>query len=207
MIGYAVAVGVQVLIRTATPDSQASSFEPLIRVTVNHGLHMAGVAASLVASVFLIVLAAGLYSIFRPAQRFLALAASYLLLGASLTWLLSAASGLALGSLGQEITSTAVLRADNAASIARALDLIREATGRVGFTLAGLGTLALGGLIAWRGSLPKGLGWFGVVVGILMLFIWNDTAALLHRIGGTGYLIWLLGTGIWMLGRGTRPIA
>jgi hypothetical protein len=38
----------------------------------------------------------------------------------------------------------------------------------------------------------------------MMLLIWSDSAALLHRIGGTGYLVWLAITGGWLVFRGTR---
>jgi hypothetical protein len=161
-------------------------------------------SAGLVSSILLITMAAGLYSIFRTRHRFLALATSFLFLAAALAWLTSAASGLALASLAQEFVSASGMQAEATASSARAVDLVRESTGRVGFTLAGLGTLTLGVLIAWKDALPKWLGWLGVVVGILMLLIWNDSAAVLHRVGGTGYLLWLLIIGGWLLVRGSQ---
>jgi hypothetical protein len=37
-----------------------------------------------------------------------------------------------------------------------------------------------------------------------MLLIWNDSAAVLHRVGGTGYLLWLLIIGGWLLVRGSQ---
>jgi hypothetical protein len=42
-------------------------------------------------------------------------------------------------------------------------------------------------------------------VGVLMLFIWLDGAPLLHRAGGSLYLVWLLVAGAWLIIRGVRP--
>jgi hypothetical protein len=204
MIIYMVAVAVQVAARTASTNSNASFAESLGTLATNHGMYLASMSAGLVSSILLIMLAAGLYSIFRARHHFLALATSFLFLAAALAWLTSAASGLALASLAQEFMSASGIQAEATASSARAVDLVRESTGRVGFTLAGLATLTLGLLIAWKDALPKWLGWLGVVVGILMLFIWNDSAAVLHRVGGTGYLVWLLITGGWLLVRGSQ---
>lgn len=204
MIIYMVAVAVQVAARTASTNSNASFAESLGTLAANHGMYLASMSAGLVSSILLIMLAAGLYSIFRARHHFLALATSFLFLAAALAWLTSAASGLALASLAQEFVSAPGIQAEATASSARAVDLVRESTGRVGFTLAGLATLTLGLLIAWKDALPKWLGWLGVVVGILMLFIWNDSAAVLHRAGGTGYLLWLLITGGWLLVRGSQ---
>jgi hypothetical protein len=204
MIVYMAAVAVQVAARTASTNSSSSLAESLEILTANHGLYLTSMSAGLASSILLIFLAAGLCSIFRARYHFLALATSFLFLAAALAWLTSAASGLALVSLAQEFVSASGIQAESLASSAGAVDLVRESTGRVGFTLAGLGTLVLGGFLAWKGALPKWLGWLGVVVGILMLFIWNDSAAVLHRVGGTGYLLWLLITGGWLLVRGTR---
>jgi hypothetical protein len=204
MIVYMVAVAVQVAARTASTSSNASFAESLGTLAANHGMYLTSMSAGLVSSILLITMAAGLYSIFRTSHRFLALATSFLLLAAALVWLISAASGLALASLAQEFVSASRIQAEATSSSARAVDLVRESTGRVGFTLAGLGTFTLGVLIAWKDALPKWLGWLGVVVGILMLLIWNDSAAVLHRVGGTGYLLWLLIIGGWLLVRGSQ---
>jgi hypothetical protein len=201
---YMATVAVQVAARTASTNSSTSLAESLETLASNHGMYLTSMSAGLVSSILLIMLAAGFYSIFRARHRFLALATSFLFLAAALAWLTSAASGLALASLAQEFVSASGVQAEITASSARTIDLVRESTGRVGFTLAGLGTLALGVLLAWKEVLPKWLGWLGVMVGILMLFIWNDSAAVLHRVGGASYLLWLLIAGGWLLVRGSQ---
>jgi hypothetical protein len=199
-----VAVAVQIAARTASTSSDDSFAESVVTLVLNYRLYVLSMAASLASSVLLLVVAAGTYSIFRTCHLFLALATSFLFLAASLSWLMSAASGLTLASLAQEFVYLSSLQAEATASSVRAIDLVRESTGRIGFTLAGLGTLSLGVLIAWQGGLPKWTGWLGMVTGLLMLFIWYEGAAILHRVGGSGYLAWLLITGGWLVVRGSR---
>lgn len=128
MIIYTVAVAVQIAARTASTDTNAPFTESLGTLAANHELYLASVSAGLASSVLLIGLAAGLYSIFRSRQPFLALAATFLFLAAALSWLISAASDLTLASLAQEFVSASGIPAETIASSARAVDLVREFT-------------------------------------------------------------------------------
>jgi len=204
MLAYMVAVAAQIAARTASTSSNQSFAESVVTLVLNHELYVLSMSAGLVSSILLLVVAAGMYSIFRACHLFLALATSFLFLAAASSWLASAASGLTLASLAQEFVYLSSLQAEATASSVRAIDLVRESTGRIGFTLAGLGTLSLGVIIVWKDALPKWIGWLGMVAGILMLFIWYEDAAVLHRVGGSGYLLWLLITGGWLVMRGSR---
>ena len=79
-----------------------------------------------------------------------------------------------------------------------AVDGIRWIAGKVGFTLAGLGLIALGP-VQWRiGGLLKVSAVADVIIGVAMLFIWVDAATVMHRISGIAFLAWLIVSGVWL---------
>ena len=87
------------------------------------------------------------------------------------------------------------------------LDAARWITGKVGFTLAGLGLIALGP-VQWRaGGMLKISAVADVIVGVAMLFIWVDAATVMHRISGVAFLAWLIASGLWMLAGLLKPPA
>ena len=86
-------------------------------------------------------------------------------------------------------------------------DIAREVTGKAGFTLAGLGLIALGP-VQWRVSgLLKLSAVADVIIGVAMLFIWVDAATAMHRISGIAFLAWLVVSGIWLVAGLLKPPA
>ena len=78
------------------------------------------------------------------------------------------------------------------------MDAARWITGKVGFTLAGLGLIALGP-VQWRvGGLLKVSAGADVIIGVAMLFIWIDAATVMHRVSGIAFLAWLVVSGVWL---------
>jgi hypothetical protein len=78
------------------------------------------------------------------------------------------------------------------------IDAARWITGKVGFTLAGLGLIALGP-VQWRmGGLLKVSAVADVIIGVAMLFIWVDAATVMHRVSGIAFLAWLVVSGVWL---------
>ena len=74
----------------------------------------------------------------------------------------------------------------------------RWIAGKVGFTLAGLGLIALGP-VQWRiGGLLKISAVADVIIGVAMLFIWVDAATVMHRVSGIAFLAWLIVSGVWL---------
>lgn len=74
----------------------------------------------------------------------------------------------------------------------------RWIAGKVGFTLAGLGLIALGP-VQWRiGGLLKASAVADVIIGVAMLFIWVDAATVMHRVSGIAFLVWLVVSGVWL---------
>ena len=87
------------------------------------------------------------------------------------------------------------------------LDAARWITGKVGFTLAGLGLIALGP-VQWRvGGLLKVSAVADVIIGVAMLFIWVDAATVMHRVSGVAFLAWLIVSGLWLVAGLLKPPA
>ena len=85
------------------------------------------------------------------------------------------------------------------------LDAARWITGKVGFTLAGLGLIALGP-VQWRaGGLLKVSAVADVIIGVAMLFIWVDAATVMHRASGVAFLAWLIVSGLWLVAGLLKP--
>ncbi len=203
LFGYIVAVAVQVVTRAISYDSQAPFYEAFRMIVANQHLYSTSMYSGIVANLLLVVLAAGLYSIFAVHQVPLARVGEVLLLSAAIVSLMSSGSGLAVVSLIQEFSGEQ-LRPGSVLGSTQAVESIRAAFGRIGFTLSALGVIALGTLIAWSGTLPKWLGWLGIAAGVSMFFIWVEAATTIHRLGGAGYLLWLAIMGGWLVVRGTR---
>ena len=204
LIAYMAGVIVSVAARVASNADQESFRASLQLIAENQGLYLTSLASNLASNFLLVALAGGLYLTFQPRQRYLALLGGFMFLAAGLIWMVSNISGLALAQLAREFAVASGPLADAFMTSAGAAELMREFAGKTAFTLAALSLLAFGGLMAWSRAAPRWLGWLAVVVGMLMLFIWYDAAAALHRIGGAGYLLWLLFTGGWLILRGSK---
>ena len=83
--------------------------------------------------------------------------------------------------------------------VEEALFSVRWITGSLGFTLAGLGLVALAP-VQWRmGGILRVAAVAGAVLGLAMLLIWVDAATVFHRISGVGFLVWLIAAGLWLI--------
>jgi hypothetical protein len=204
LIAYMAAVIVSVTARVASNADQESFRASLQLIAANRELYLTSLVSNLASNFLLIALAVGLYLTFRIYQRYLALLGASMFLAAGLIWMVSNTSGLTLAQLAQEFATASGPLVDMFMTSARAVELMWEFAGKTAFTLAALGLLAFGGLIAWSHAVPRWLGWLAIVVSVLIVFVWYDAAAALHRIGGTGYLFWLLFTGGWLLLRGSK---
>ena len=87
------------------------------------------------------------------------------------------------------------------------MDAARWITGKIGFTLAGLGLIALAP-VQWRMvGLLKVSAVADVIIGVAMLFIWVDAATIMHRISGIAFLAWLVVSGLWLVAGRLKPPA
>ncbi len=76
---------------------------------------------------------------------------------------------------------------------------IRWLTGTIGFTLAGVGLIALAPVQWSMGGILRVTAVIVAVLGIAMLFIWIDAATVVHRISGIAFLLWLIVAGLWLV--------
>ncbi len=91
--------------------------------------------------------------------------------------------------------------------LANRLDTARWITGKAGFSLAGLGLIALAP-VQWRvGGLLKVSAVADVIIGVVMLFIWVDAATVMHRVSGIAFLAWLIVSGLWLVAGLLQPPA
>ncbi len=85
---------------------------------------------------------------------------------------------------------------------------LRAVTGKVGFTLMGLG-LIIAAPYQWKaGGVLRYSAVASAAIGVAMLFIWFDAATIMHRISGVAVFFWLLVIGVMLLtGRIERQFA
>ena len=133
--------------------------------------------------------------------------AALLLVTSGVFTAVSGGCAIALAALAPEPQSSAVLvpGAELAGRVEDTLLTVRWATGALGFTLAGLGLVALAP-VQWRvGGVLRVSALVVVVLGLAMLSIWIDAATVMHRITGVGFLIWLIAAGLWLAAGRVRP--
>ena len=195
----AVATAVSVMTRLS------GSMEPLegspiqVPTILDAGQYIIAGAARTVSGLALVAAAVFLKLALRRDQPVAAGIAMTLLELSGAATAISGAAMLALaGGLPQAAEGTALLAAWDMPGWVAAVDGIRWIAGKVGFTLAGLGLIALGP-VQWRiGGLLKVSAVADVIIGVAMLFIWVDAATVMHRISGIAFLAWLIVSGVWL---------
>lgn len=172
----------------------------------DHSGQFISYSVNLTGAFLLPMVAAVLYTILKPGNPSLALAGAFMYLGASFFGGLSALVGLVLsqGFYGPLGPGAILTSREGFALLEAFLEPVRSLAGNTSFTFAALGTICFECLIALRGPVPRWLGWFGLASGLLMVFIWLEDGALLHRLGGGAHLVWLLLLGVMLISRGTR---
>ena len=84
----------------------------------------------------------------------------------------------------------------------------RWLTGKIGFSFAGL-ALVIAARRQWQAGQPlRKIAPLSAVIGIAMLFIWWDSATIIHRFTGVAFLLWLILIGFMLVtGRVERHFA
>ena len=170
-------------------------------------VYATGGAARLIAGLALLAACLPLWRVmgaFHP--RAMGLAAA-LLAASGIVTAVSGGCAIALAALAPEPQSAAVL-VSTGDLIGRAEDTlltVRWGAGALGFSLAGLALAALGP-VQWRaGGLLRVSAVVGAALGLAMLSIWFDGAAVGHRITGVGFLLWLIATGLGLATGRIKP--
>ena len=200
----AVATAVMVPTRLMADADQPTLRLTLEAISANTLPYTYSAIARILSGVFLLVAAGMMRSVttpYRPAPARLAMTA--LSLSGAVT-IVSGVCAIMLTTIGPGAVAF-----DDAQLLGWAgrLDAARWITGKVGFTLAGLGLVALGP-VQWRtGGLLKASAVADVIIGVAMLFIWMDAATAMHRISGVAFLAWLVVSGLWLVAGLLKPPA
>ena len=172
---------------------------PQVPIILDTGLYTVSGLARVVSGLALLAAAVFLRLTLRREQPIAAGVATTLLELSGAVTAVSGACMLALAAALPEAGHTVVLTYGGAPDDwVEPVDAARWITGKVGFTLAGLGLIALGP-VQWRiGGLLKVSAVADVIIGVAMLFIWLDAATVMHRVSGIAFLVWLIVSGVWL---------
>ena len=183
----------------------SSSLEPLpdsliqVPIILDTGLYAIAGATRVLSGLALLAAAVFLRLTLNDGQPVAASIAAALLALSGAVTAVSGACMLALAAgVPQAADGNATLMAWNLPEWLEPVDAARWIAGKVGFALAGLGLIALGP-VQWRiGGLLKISAVADVIIGVAMLFIWVDAATVMHRVSGIAFLVWLIGSGVWL---------
>ena len=206
----AIATAVSVLTRlNSSVEPLEGSLIPLPTILDTGQYAIAG-AARVLSGLALLAAAVYLWKALRNNQpQAISLAAALL----ALSGVITAVSGAAMLALAAEIPQAAgggpgpvvVPMTWEVPAWIGSVDAVRWIAGKVGFTLAGLGLIALGP-VQWRmGGLLKISALADVIIGVAMLFIWVDAATVMHRVSGIAFLLWLIISGLWLVAGLLKP--
>ena len=183
-----------VVTRVSASADQPTLAETLSAIADNRVLYGAGGAARLVSGVTLLlagwflvhtwVIRQGFGHPLAPTLLALSGVVTAISGGCALALSISAQSDAGVGSIGAttEVVATA-----------------RSLTGKIGFTLAGL-ALVVAARQQWTAGTPLNrIAPLSGIIGAAMLFIWWDSATIMHRISGVAFLLWLVLIGIMLV--------
>ena len=200
----AVATAVMVPTRLMADADQPTLRLTLEAISANSLPYTCSAIARILSGVFLLAAAGLMWSVttpYRPTPARLAMTAL------SLSGVVTIVSGVCAIMLTTVSPSAIALDDARLLETAGRLDTARWITGKVGFTLAGLGLIALGP-VQWRaGGLLKVSAVADVIIGVAMLFIWVDAATVMHRVSGVAFLAWLIVSGLWLVAGLFKPPA
>ncbi len=168
-----------------------------------------------------LVVAAGLYLVFRERSRALALVGLAGLLANSIAFMVADASNVTMAFLAEDFAEKGgaggiAVGDEVILEVARAVVIFSIVTNQIALTSLGLGLIALGVLIAWSPAAaganpPRWLGWLGVLTGVLMILSWlivvSDAAFVLFIASAIAALVWLIVLGGWLLLRAPQRAA
>ena len=204
----ALATAVSVPTRLLADADQPTLTESLLAIIANRELYATGGAARLVSGLALLVAAWFVWRTMADYHRpAVGMAAGFLAASGLITAISGACAVAIAAAVPAPAESTVTLAAGAGLPDLQSLSDARWITGKLGFTLAGLGLIALGPA-QWRvGGLLKVSAIADVIIGVAMLFIWIDAATMMHRISGVVFLLWLIVSGVWLVAGLLKPPA
>ena len=183
----------------------------LVDIAKEQKLFITSTIFNLASNLIVIPMAAVLYLTFRSHDRTLALLGSFGFFALAVLFLTSNMVMVSLVTLAQDFVAATGPQADSVLSSARAVGFMLDAAIAMGAVGIALGVLSYGLLVVTTGALPRWMGVFGILGGIvsplfLLLFVENDLVV----IGFVGLMISLFFTlivGGRLVMRGTSEAA
>ena len=202
-----------IVVTIATNPISAETFREdargvLVDIAQDRELFIVSTAFDLAASLITILFAAALYVVFRSHDRALALLGSFGFLASAVLFLTGDMVAIALTSLAQDFAAATGDQRDVVLASARPIGLMRDAAFAMGAVGVAIGVLSYGLLYLKTNALPRWMGPFGVIGGIVtpfgwLLFVNSDLVAILF-IGLMIALFFALISGLYLVFKGAR---
>ncbi len=180
---------VAVVGRVAADADHPTLTESLAAIAANKGLYGIGGAARFISGITLV---AGGWFLLRTwiiRQRLGTPLVPILFIAAGLSTAISGAGAVVLAAVPVAPDSPGAI---NGGTFLETVAMLRELTGKIGFTLAGL-ALIVAARYQWKvGGTLRRIAPVTAIIGIALQFIWIDAVIMLHMVSGAAFLIWLL---------------
>ena len=180
----------------------------LADIVQDRDLFIVSTAFDLAGNLILIPLAAVLYLVFRSHDRTLALIGSFGFLAAAVLFLVVNMVAISLISLAEDYAGS---QSDSILNAARAIGLMIDVAFIMGAVGIALGALSYGLLVLRTNAIPRWMGVFGIVGGIVAPFGWllfvDTDLVVIGFIGLSIFLFFALISGLWLMWRGASEAA
>ncbi len=201
----ALATAISVPARLMADADQPTLSESLWAIASNNTPYLIGGVARLVSGLALLGAAWFLWRSLRGHHPAAVGISAVVLVASGLITAISGLCAVVLAASVPDVGPVAVLIREGWEESLRPWANARRFTGTLGFTLAGVGLIALG-TVLWRiGGRLKIAAVADLIIGVAMLFIWIDAATAVHRISGIAFLLWLIIGGIWLVVGWLKP--
>ena len=209
LLGMVLTLLVSLAVAPVTDETfREDTREILMKIADDSGRFATAISFDIASNLLTIPLAAALYLVFRSHDRNLALLGSVGFLAASVIWLTGDMIMIALESLAKDYAAATGVGAAAVLISVRPIGLMLDAAFVMGFTSFGLGVASYGLLVLRTGAIPKWMGIFGVLGGIVAPFGWLlYIESSLINIGFVGTVIgffFALLTGGWLVWKGSN---
>ena len=192
----AIATTVMVFTRVAADADQDTLLESLRAVDENRALYGVSGAARLLSGVALFLASWFLLQTWIIRDRWATPLVLYLFALSGVCTVLSGACAVAIAAY--PAFGIGIAGGDIAEAV-EGLSGLRWSSGKIGFVAAGLAVIVaarhqrqVGGALRWIAP-------YSAVLGIVMQFIWVDSATIMHPIAGTAFFLWLVAVGTMLL--------
>jgi hypothetical protein len=183
----------------------------LTAIADDSGKFAAFIVFDTLANLIAIPLAAALFMVFRSRDRNLALLGSVGFLAGGILWLSADMAMISLETIANDFSGASGAQADSLLTTAGAIIPIQNAAFLLGATCLSLGLLSYGLLVLRSGAIPKWIGIFGVLTGVIGPLGWlnyiDSSLVVLTFIGAGISLLFALLTGGWLVTKGTTEAA